>query len=137
MHLSAEGSGALRGEYWNRRVAFAWRVLSGGESERAIRCLAKGIRLAYRPDAGVNSRLMSTARAYEEIVDFIAAGASPQNVVAFRPSEIAKRRVMDLIDREKTASLSPEERSELDHYLQLEHLMRLAKARARRYVLDE
>lgn len=80
---------------------------------------------------------MSTARAYEEIVDFIAAGASPQNVVAFRPSETAKQRVMDLIDREKTASLSPEEKSELDHYLQLEHLMRLAKARARRYVLDE
>jgi hypothetical protein len=27
--------------------------------------------------------------------------------------------------------LTPEESSELDHYLQLEHLMRLAKARAR------
>ena len=80
---------------------------------------------------------MSTLRAYEEIVDFIAAGASPQNVVAFRPSETAKERVADLIQREKTASLSSDERSELDHYLQLEHLMRLAKARARRYVTDE
>lgn len=39
--------------------------------------------------------------------------------------------------REKTASISQDEKSELDHYLQLEHLMRLAKARARRYVLDE
>lgn len=80
---------------------------------------------------------MSTVRAYEEIVDFIAAGASPQNVVAFRPSETAKERVADLMLREKTASLLPDEKSELDHYLQLEHLMRLAKARARRYVLDE
>lgn len=80
---------------------------------------------------------MSSVRAYEEIVDFIAAGASPQNVVAFRPSETAKERVADLMSREKTTSLSPEEKSELDHYLQLEHLMRLAKARARRYVLDE
>lgn len=80
---------------------------------------------------------MSTLRAYEEIVDFIAAGASPQNVVAFRPSETAKERVADLIQREKTASLSSDERSELDHSLQLEHLMRLAKARARRYVTDE
>lgn len=80
---------------------------------------------------------MSTLRAYEEIVNFIAAGASPQNVVAFRPSETAKERVADLIQREKTTSLSPDEKSELDHYLQLEHLMRLAKARARRYVTDE
>jgi hypothetical protein len=80
---------------------------------------------------------MSTLRAYEEVIDFIAAGTSPQNVVAFRPSETAKERVAELIHREKTASLSPDEKSELDHYLQLEHLMRLAKARARRYVTDE
>jgi GTP-dependent phosphoenolpyruvate carboxykinase len=80
---------------------------------------------------------MSTLRAYEEVIEFIAAGTSPQNVVAFRPSENAKERVADLIQREKTASLSTDEQSELDHYLQLEHLMRLAKARARRYIADE
>jgi hypothetical protein len=38
---------------------------------------------------------------------------------------------------EKTSALSPDEKSELDHYMQLEHLMRLAKARARRYVGNE
>jgi hypothetical protein len=32
--------------------------------------------------------------------------------------------------REKEGNLSPNEKSELDHYLQLEHLKRLAKARA-------
>lgn len=81
--------------------------------------------------------MMSALRAYEEIIEFIAAGTSPQNVVAFRPSERAKERVADLIHREKTDSLSPDEKSELDHYLQLEHLMRLAKARARRHIVDE
>ena len=80
---------------------------------------------------------MSTLRAYEEVVEFIAAGTSPRNIVAFRPSETAKGRVAYLIDREKKASLSPDEKSELEHYLQLEHLMRLAKARARQYVADE
>ncbi|MPY90558.1 MAG: hypothetical protein GEU99_21875 [Luteitalea sp.] len=75
---------------------------------------------------------MSTVRAYEEIVDFLAAGTTPGTLVAFRPSQRTRTRVADLIDREKTSSLSLEERSELDHYLQLEHLMRLAKARARR-----
>jgi DNA polymerase/3'-5' exonuclease PolX len=73
-------------------------------------------------------------RAYEEIVEFIAAGTSPRAVVAFQPSEAAKARVADLVQREKTTGLSPEETAELDHYLQLEHLMRLAKARARTHL---
>jgi hypothetical protein len=75
---------------------------------------------------------MSTNRAYEEVIDFLAAGTSPANIVAFRPSEEAKRRVARLIELDKSDSLTPEEKSELEHYVQLEHLMRLAKARARR-----
>ena len=69
-------------------------------------------------------------KAYEEIVEFIASGTTPSNVVAFRPSEKTKERVADLIEREKTSGISPDEESELNHYLQLEHLMRLAKARS-------
>ena len=70
-------------------------------------------------------------RAYEEIIDFIAAGSTPEAVAAFTPSQQVRDRVADLLDREKAAALSPDERTELDHYLELEHLMRLAKARAR------
>jgi hypothetical protein len=76
-------------------------------------------------------------RAYEEIVEFIAAGTSPRGVATFRPSEEARLRVEDLLRRHKTATLSADESSELDHYLHIEHLMRLAKARARRHVHDE
>ncbi len=75
--------------------------------------------------------------AYEEIIDFIAAGTSPGNVAAFQPSEAAKARVADLIYREKTTGLSPDELEELNHYLQLEHLMRLAKARAHYHLRHE
>lgn len=80
---------------------------------------------------------MRTLRAYEEVVEFIAAGTSPQNLVAFRPSASARERVAELLRREKTTALSLDEKSELDHYLQLEHLMRLAKARARQHIADE
>lgn len=80
---------------------------------------------------------MNTVKAYEEIIDFIAAGTTPKNVIAFRPSEEAQGRVTDLLSREKEGLLSPEEKSELDRYLQLEHLMRLAKARARDFLPDE
>lgn len=76
-------------------------------------------------------------RAYEEIIDFIAAGTTPSRVVAFQPSEEVKARVADLIHREKTVGLSSEESSELNQYLQLEHLMRLAKARARAHLADD
>nr|WP_290222883.1 hypothetical protein [Trichocoleus desertorum] len=77
---------------------------------------------------------MTLLRAYEEVIDFIAAGTTPDNVVSFRPSEATKQRVVDLIRRKKTTELAPDERSELEHYMQLEHLMRLAKARARKYL---
>ena len=77
---------------------------------------------------------MTIMKAYEEIIEFIARGATPINVVAFCPSENTKERVADLIEREKTSGISPEEESELSHYLQLEHLMRLAKARARQHL---
>lgn len=77
------------------------------------------------------------AGAYDEIVDFIAAGTSPTAVASFEASEATRQRVADLIQREKTSGLSPEETVELSDYLQLEHLMRLAKARARRYLAHE
>jgi hypothetical protein len=77
---------------------------------------------------------MATILAYEELVDFIADGIGLERIIAFHPSETVKTRLADLIEREKSSSLSREETSELDHYLQLEHLMRLVKARARQQV---
>jgi len=70
-------------------------------------------------------------RAYDEIVEFIAAGTTPDSVARFEASQQTKEYVADLLHKEKTVGLTPEELSELDHFLKLEHLMRLAKARAR------
>jgi len=72
--------------------------------------------------------------AYDDFVEFIASGTTPKTVLAFQPSEAAKRRVSDLIAREKTSGLSRDEAAELDQYQQLEHIMRLAKVRARRFL---
>lgn len=74
--------------------------------------------------------------AYEEVVEFIAS-RNPRDVVEFKPSETARKRVWDLIEREKIAALPVDEKSELDHYLEIEHLMRLAKARARQLLAHE
>jgi len=74
---------------------------------------------------------MSQMLAYDEVVDFIAAGSSPAAVAAFRPSAAARARVADLLVRQKQGVLTPDEARELDHAAALEHIMRLAKARAR------
>ena len=73
-------------------------------------------------------------RAYEEIIDFFAAGTTPESLINFQPSAIVKERVADLIFREKNGILSDDEKAELDHYLLLEHLLRLTKARAHQYL---
>ena len=74
--------------------------------------------------------------AYDEFVDFIAAGVTPQSLVAFRPSEATRSKVLDLIQRQKLSSLTEDETAELDSYLHIEHLMRLAKARARQNLVS-
>jgi hypothetical protein len=72
-----------------------------------------------------------SGKSYEEIVDFIAAGTTPESVISFRPSEEVQHRVAELLERSQDGSISPEDQSELDDFLQLEHLMIMAKARAR------
>ncbi len=76
-------------------------------------------------------------RVYEEIVDFIAGGSTPGDVAVWTPSQEAQDQVADLLRAEKAGTLSPAERADLDRYMELEHLMRLAKARARRGRGDE
>ncbi len=76
---------------------------------------------------------MSATRSYDEIIDFIASGTTPEGVVAFRPSDSVLERVSTLVERSKNGCISVEEQSELDDYLQLEHIMIMAKARARAY----
>ena len=76
---------------------------------------------------------MNATKSYEEIIDFIAAGTTPESVVAFHPSEGVQHRVSGLVERSKDGSISAEEQSELEDYLQLEHIMIMAKARAREH----
>jgi predicted house-cleaning noncanonical NTP pyrophosphatase (MazG superfamily) len=76
-------------------------------------------------------------KAFDEIVGFIAAGSSREAVIRFRASDETKARVEELVRKEKGEGLLPEEVSELDDYLRLEHLMRMAKARALSLDRDE
>ena len=68
---------------------------------------------------------------FEEIVQFIADAAGAEKLRAFRPSATAEKRVAELLARQEQGVLKPKEREELQMFVQLDHVMSLAKARAR------
>jgi hypothetical protein len=68
---------------------------------------------------------------YIELIDFVAGGTTPEDVIHFHPSAEAQQRVSELMERERESQLTQEETSELAHFLELEHILRMAKAKAR------
>jgi len=70
-------------------------------------------------------------RVYEEMVDFVARGSTPDEVANWTPSQKVCDRVSEMLHKESDGKLSPSERTELNHFFELEQIMRLAKARAR------
>lgn len=69
--------------------------------------------------------------ASDELLDFLVCNIPSSKLAHFHSSEEVRRRVWDLIERERGEGLLSEERVELDDYLKLEHLLVMAKARAR------
>ncbi len=66
---------------------------------------------------------------YDEVATFMAS-MNPEKVVAFKPSEEHQDRLDFLLDKQTESELTPEEKSELEHYLMLNRIIGLAKARA-------
>src|ERR1051325_954357 len=73
---------------------------------------------------------MTLTQAYDEILDFLAAGTTAESIANFRPSEEAVARVRELIERRAEERISRAESEELEEYLRLDHLMIMARARA-------
>jgi len=68
--------------------------------------------------------------AYESLAEFIAA-LDPIKVLAFHAPESTQDRVEELLEKKQELGLTPDEQGELDHYLNYEHILRLAKSKAR------
>ena len=65
-----------------------------------------------------------------DIIITLASQPTAEQILAIHPSPELQARMSQLLAQNKTAQLSPQEETELDHYLTLEHLVRLAKAQA-------
>jgi hypothetical protein len=77
------------------------------------------------------SKPVASHPVYLEIVDFFASGTTPQTVADFQPSPAAQQHALELLELAKQEKLTPEQESELEHFTELEHILRMAKARAR------
>jgi hypothetical protein len=67
---------------------------------------------------------------YMELVDFVARGSTAEEVANFRPSPEAQKRVAELLEKQRESQLTDEETSELDGFVQIEHILGLARAKA-------
>lgn len=66
---------------------------------------------------------------FDEFIDFLA-GYEPQRIINYHPSDKTQKRVEKLLTKKHNNQLSKKEQNELDYFLMLEHIIRLAKARA-------
>lgn len=68
--------------------------------------------------------------AYDSLAEFMAA-LDPIKVLGFHAPAQIQDRVEELLEKKQDTGLTSTEQEELDHYLILEHIVRLAKSRAR------
>ena len=73
--------------------------------------------------------MINNTSVYDEVAAFMAS-MNPEKVIAFKPSEANQERLDNLLDKQKNEGLTPEEKSEIEHYLMLNRIIGLAKARA-------
>jgi hypothetical protein len=67
---------------------------------------------------------------YDELLNFILWKATPEEVLAFGPSDAAQERAEELLEKNNAGTLTPEESAELQQMLQVDRLVSVLKARA-------
>jgi hypothetical protein len=65
-----------------------------------------------------------------EVLEFLAGLPSPEEILTLKPSERFDSHVRELLAKSREGSLNPQEEEEWERYEFLEHLVRMAKARA-------
>jgi hypothetical protein len=67
---------------------------------------------------------------WDEVDEFLTSTPTPEQILAFRPSEMTQKRLQTLLDANRTNQLTPIERAELDEHMVLENFMRRLKVKA-------
>lgn len=91
--------------------------------DRISEVLERGLRdiASDSADSGLNAT---------EIITLLASQPTPEQIVAIQPATEMQARVSELLARSKEGLATAKEEAELERYLTIEHLVRIAKAHA-------
>lgn len=67
---------------------------------------------------------------YDELLDYLASKATPEEILAFEASSQAAARAEDLLNKNNAGTLTPEEHRELQQMLYFDGRISVLKARA-------
>lgn len=65
-----------------------------------------------------------------DILETLARLPAPDEILALRPSATLQTRINNLLEKNRTTGLLPDEEREWEQYEYLEHIVRVAKAKA-------
>jgi hypothetical protein len=97
-------------------------------------------RLPELLERGLREVMADRTDAFEDesaILALLASQPAPEQVLALHPTTELQERISDLLFRSREGMLSAQEATELDRYLLLEHLVRLAKAHAAKQLAQQ
>jgi hypothetical protein len=65
-----------------------------------------------------------------DVLEFLANLPTPEETLALKPSEALQQQISALLEKNKAVGLTPEEERSWQQYEYIEHLVRVAKAKA-------
>ena len=74
---------------------------------------------------------MVLLRVYDEMIDFITSAPRLEEIITFQPSQKSQQRLENLQFKRREEGLSEDELHELEQFVMVEQIMRLAKAKAK------
>ena len=78
----------------------------------------------------LNASAQSGFSGAAEVLEFLAALPSPEEIIALRPSEALQAQISSLLEKNRNQGLTSVEEQTWQQYQYIEHLVRIAKARA-------
>lgn len=65
------------------------------------------------------------------VTDFLGSAPTLEEIAAYRLPEALQARAHELLEKNRSGSLSDDERAEMEEFRQLDHILTLVKAKAR------
>jgi hypothetical protein len=73
-------------------------------------------------------------RFFDEILDFLAASPTAEQLVNYQPPVALQQRLSELLNKNRSGGLSDAEQSELDEFLRMNRFMSRLRLKARKHL---